>query len=285
MGIFKQIGLNFDRSNNKLQLDFDKYSGKTSGNYLQNFSVQEQMKIIEMYLKIEGLRYANQQIYEKSKGHEKLYHILYVVAMALNIVIPYLPDLVGYANTQFEQYSVYFAGASAIITFISYFFTRTLMSTVGNKTNFEQMQQALTKLRFTVETVIMGSYVLDGSEKLQDSPKNFHLNTFSNSVMKDLDSIYQFNKAFKDNDIAKRWLDVASSETEKILTVFETEITKAVDKINKIKSDLTVSPLVSTIQQIALDLMGNSSQPIEFIIPVTNTKVEIDHGTRTQSNV
>jgi hypothetical protein len=261
LDIFKQIGLEFDRKNNKLALDFDKYSGKTSGNYLQNFSIKDQIKIISTYLKIESLRYANQQIYEKSKGHEKLFNILYMIAMVLNIVVPYLPDLVGYANTTFEAYSVYFAGASAIITFISYFFTRTLMSTVANTTNFNQMQQALTKLRLTVETIIMGSYLVDdgnvnnsNTQQLQikypttnglyDTTKGFNLSLTIDKIDSDLDSIYQFNSAFKENDIVKKVLGLANTETDQILKVFEIEITKAFEQINKLKQNLDGIPLL-----------------------------------------
>jgi hypothetical protein len=248
LDVFKNIGLYFERSNNKLTLDFDKYNGVESGNYLQNFLIHDQLKIIKMYFKIESLRFSNQQIYEKSKSNEKMFHKLYIVVGILNIFIYYLSDIVDLTSANFSI-------LSTIITMISYAFTRILMSTVANKTNFEQIQQALTKLRFTVETIIMGSYQIN--EDINNKTNNFislqakyksdidlyslengfNLNNILLLINKDLDSIYQFNSVFKEDNNIKKLLNIANTDSEKILIIFKTEITKAINKINKLKND------------------------------------------------
>lgn len=256
-GIFDKIGLAYDKTNHTVTLDFNAYSNtgdKKSGNFLQHFTPDDQLKIIGMYFEIESLRYTNQKMYDFSGKHKTTFNILYVVAMVLNIVIPYLPDLVGYANKTFEQYSVYFAGASAIITFISYFFTRALMSTTANQGYFDNMQGALIKLRFAVETVIMGSYhkvptsdikttvvtyyKLEDCE-LSEQDLGLWLTTFLSDIKTDLESIYQTKtttdiakSAFKDKN-AQTFLNNATTNSKKILEAFETEIKKAVIKIKE----------------------------------------------------
>ena len=207
---FEQIGLKIDMTNNKVTIDTYKYlnTDESSGNYLQMFTLPNQIKIISTYFKIETMRYANQKIYNKTIHHEKLLNNLYKAAIVLSFVVPYLPDLVGYTSDQFQAYSTYFVAASTIITFISYFFSRILMTTVANKTNFEQMQQALTKLRLTVETIIMGSYLVDNDvrtngntiplqskyktkEELNNIDNGFNINLFMKQINVDLKDIYQ----------------------------------------------------------------------------------------------
>ena len=295
LAIFKHIGFDFDLSTYKLNFNFDKYSntGNISGNYLQNFNLNDQMKIIESYFKIETLRYTNQQIYEKTKNYQKILHYLYIVAMVLNIIVPYLSNLVGYANSHFHEYSVYFAGASAIITFISYFFTRTIMSTVANKTNFEQMQQALTKLRFIVETVIMGSYLIDDGdltthhtvqlqtkyttlEELYNTQNGFNLSLFIQNINDDLNDIYQFNTAFKNDDIAQKWLKIASVETDKILEPLKNEITKAFNQINKLnklnKLKVSLENLQSVIVSQQIEFSANSGAKPKKLMEISQIK-------------
>jgi hypothetical protein len=264
-GIFDKIGLAYNKTNHTVILDFNAYSNtgdKKSGNFLQHFTPEDQLKIIAMYFEIESLRYTNQKMYEFSNKHKKTFNILYVVAMVLNIVIPYLPDLVGYANKSFEQYSVYFAGASAIITFISYFFTRALMSTTANQGYFDNMQVALIKLRFAVETVIMGSYHKVPTSEIKTTVVTYNkleacelseealgqwLTTFLSDIKTDLESIYQTKtttdiakSAFKDKN-AQTFLDNATKESKIILKAFETEINKAVIKIKENQALMTAA--------------------------------------------
>jgi hypothetical protein len=273
-GIFDKIGLAYNKTNHTVTLDFNAYSNtdNKSGNFLQHFTPEDQLKIIAMYFEIESLRYTNQKMYEFSDKHKKTFNILYVVAMVLNIVIPYLPDLVGYANKSFEQYSVYFAGASAIITFISYFFTRALMSTTANQGYFDNMQLALIKLRFAVETVIMGSYHKVPTSKMESTVVTYNkleycglseealglwLTTFLSDIKIDLESIYQTKtttdiakSAFKDKN-ALNFLDNATKKSKEILNAFETEIKKAVIKIKENQAIMAVAKtaLITTMAE------------------------------------
>jgi hypothetical protein len=262
--IFNRIGLNYDKKKHTLELDFDKYSGKTSGNFLQNFKTEDQLKIIEIYFKIESLRYANQQMFNYSLQHKKLFNRLSYIAMVLNFAVPYLPELVGYAEktNTFQEYSPYFAGASGIIIFISYLFSRTLMSTTANQAYFENMQAALIKLRIAVETVIMGSYpsvaTSDKDTKLitykilQDSELDElcltkFLTTFLKDINTDLESIYQTNTAITNGKMDPVILDEANADVEHILKIFNDKITNAVETLKQNKNIINAAILASQI--------------------------------------
>jgi type IV secretory pathway component VirB8 len=64
------------------------------------------------------------------------------------------------------------------------------MSTTANKTSFEHMQNALIKLRFAVETVIMGSYVIPTEDITKKKLQDTYINEDPNTVQKNLSEVF-----------------------------------------------------------------------------------------------
>jgi hypothetical protein len=246
LDIFKQIGLNFDRSTNKLSINIPIYSGQKANshgnaNYLQTFPIDDQLKIIAMYFELETLRYTNKQIYDKTEKHTKLLSTLYYIAMILNVVVPYFSSLITKLPENLRDYTPYFCGASTIITMLSYVLTRFLMSTSAGLANYLNIQESITKLRFTVETIIMGSYMVDEDNNITTTKKlqevglsNFKLDNVLQKINTDLNNIYQLD-ALKDalnkDKHALQLLDIAKSESNNVIKVFEKELSNVMDQI------------------------------------------------------
>jgi hypothetical protein len=262
LDIFKQIGLDFDRSTNKLSINIPIYSGQQANshgnaNYLQNFPIDDQLKIIAMYFELETLRYTNKQIYDKTEKHTKLLSTLYYIAMILNVVVPYFSSLITKLPENLRDYTPYFCGASTIITMLSYVLTRFLMSTSAGQANYLNIQESITKLRFTVETIIMGSYMVDENNnnitttnKLQEvGLSNFDLDNVLKKINTDLNNIYQLDAlkdALKKDKHAQELLDIAKSESNNVIKVFEKELSNVMNQINQIKN----SPAVNMIKKV-----------------------------------
>ena len=313
-GIFKQIGLFYDRDKHTITLDFDAYSNPNNsfpGNFLQNFKVKDQLQIIELYFAIESLRYANQKMYDFSSKHKTTFKILYVIAIGLNIVVACLSN--EYFSTIIPPSII--SLVIPIITFISYFFTRTLMSTSANEEYFKHMQEALTKLRFIVETVIMGSYKVPTSktktEAVLDKKLEVHykeildnnnfiaypiaateiaekylsedfLPKFLQNINIDLESIYKT----KDKIDTKILSDI-KLDSEKILNIFNIKISEAVDKIKKEIDNkqalINVALANDKVKQIIN--VESSATSVATTVPTTTVPTTIGTTTGTKATI
>ena len=270
----KKIGFDFNIESNPptFSIDINKYSNKNncSGNFLQTFSVIEQIKIIETYFEIESLRYLNIKIYEKMQKHSKLFKILFGIAILINAFMPQLSLFITNSNIG-ESYKTFFIGTSSILTMLSYLFTRFLMSTVADEKNYKFMQIALTKLRMNIETIMLGTYRTDVGKPIQDlstdeKNKQFNLETVLANTKNDLNNIYKIDdirKKLNQNEFTKNLLNIAGDGTTDIRNLCYAKITEALEQVEKLKESQLAS-VIKPIQQSLQNYDGDHQIIIEF---------------------
>jgi len=172
--IFNQVGIKIDELNN-VSLEFSKYS-------LTNFSklsTNDKLALIDIYFKIETLRWINTKLHKFLSNRSYLSHLIYVLIVIFNIII-YVVQLI---DTNFTSLSHYIKIATPGLIFINYLLSSIIAVSSLNQSTYDILQKQFTKLRLYVEIIMLGN----------DNSSDTITNKI-NKINKDIDDLNHLNK-------------------------------------------------------------------------------------------
>lgn len=150
--IFEHMGIIYNSKIKTFSINSQIFINQFFNKYIE----ADQIKLIQLYFKIELNRWGNQQIHNKTESHSLFLHVIYTISLFFNIIIPYV--IIYLKNKAINSStSIYFYSIIAIITMINYVLTRFLMATSANSTNYNLMQKNLTKNRLIIESLMLGT--------------------------------------------------------------------------------------------------------------------------------
>lgn len=183
--VFNHIGFVGDFTTN-ISLDSAKYlTSKFS-----TFPINDKLALIDIYFKLETLRWINTKLHKFLLNRSSLTHTIYILIVIFNIII-YVIQLV---DTQFTSTSQYIKIATPALIFINYLLSRIIAVSSLNQSTYNTLQKQFTKLRLYVEIIILGNdNSLDTiSNKINKINKDIndlnHLSTITNNT--ELNNIY-----------------------------------------------------------------------------------------------
>lgn len=151
--VFKEIGL-IKVENNKIVLN----NNINTDNYLlYRLTSENRVKLIETYFQVETLRYCNQKINSYFFSKKKLYNILNYLSIAITVIL----SLITYAIDNLkliENANIALGIIIPVLVFINYVIHRILILANVNGNYFINLQKQLTKIRFMIETIILGTH-------------------------------------------------------------------------------------------------------------------------------
>ena len=223
--IFKKIGLiTIDDGKLKLgeKIDTDEY-------LLYKLNDDNKVKLIESYFQVETLRYCNQKIHSYLFRKKRIYNVLHYLSNFITIAL----SLITYANNNLKIIDTYANTISGIVVpaliFINFGIHHALVLANVNNSSYTNLQKQITKIRFMLETIMLGTHPNNTDEDVSDILSKVQTD------IKDLNYTHEISNNKVINDLFSKSLNTIKSVNDNILKELSDKIL-LVKSLNELKN-------------------------------------------------